>query len=328
MTYLVKDYLGMKGKEGNIALELEVEAKKGLPLLNNAMWVTHNEQSIRNGVEYVNKKPLTPLKMTEAIGWLTKELDVKTYDILLDSPRTSVHTHINYLYHTPLQYWTSITAYWIAENLLFDFCGDYRKGNGFCLRLSDAEGVINYCLKSLRQEIPFTGIPMDSIRYAGQNLEATLKFGSIEYRGMSFTLDPRKLNTWSQELYNLSLNVKDFATPARLMDEYFMAEDPRDFLGKLFSKDFVREITVSNDWKQKLEANEGTICELAYFQDWDAWGKKIEENYKKPEEKKKMPGWALGWADDILEIQPQAVNHLVDVRVEQNRLGLPNLEDF
>lgn len=278
MTLLVKDYLGKRGKKGDIGIEIEVEADLPLPQINTEHWKTQAEGSIRDGVEYVTTGPLTLVDKTRAIKYLASKLDTKALKIKEDSPRTSVHVHKNILYHTPIEYWTTACAYWLTEELLFDFCGDYRKGNLFCLRLSDAEGVIKYCINDLKKDLPFHSFNNnDCIRYAGQNLAATAKFGSLEYRGMRFTLDPDRLDKWTSEINTLHTKSKEYHSPATLMDAFFKNDKKKDFLETLYSPEFVYDLTKVKGWEEKLERNEGILCELAYYHDWTAWQSKIEK---------------------------------------------------
>ena len=281
MTLLVKDYLGKRGRKGDIGIEIEVEASNPLPNINTEHWSTKAENSIRDGVEYVTTGPLSLGDKTRAIKYLVSKLDTKALKIKEESPRTSVHVHKNILYHTPTEYWTAATAYWLTEELLFDFCGDYRKGNLFCLRLSDAEGVIKYCISDLKKDLPFHSFNNnDCIRYAGQNLAATAKFGSLEYRGMKFTLDPDKLDKWTTELDILHTRSKLYKSPATLLDDYFASSKKEDFLKSLYSSSFVYDLTKTKDWQEKLERNEGILCELAYYHDWSTWQDKIEKHRK------------------------------------------------
>lgn len=273
---LVKDFLGKKGKKGDIGIEIEVESPAPLPL-PPAKWTVKPEGSLRlGGLEYISDGPLTITDVPKAIDDLNATL--KGCDkINHDSIYSSVHMHCNVLYQTPIQYWTQVCAYWLTEPLLFDFLGAYRNGSCFCLSLDKAEGVMDFCLKDLKGDIPFRTIGNNNIRYASQNLKATKDFGSIEYRSMAFTLEPKKLNTWAQELYRLRLATKDFRSPADLMDTYFREEDKPVFLSKLFSKPFVKKIAF--DTRNRLETNEGILCELAYLHDWDKWAKKIENSF-------------------------------------------------
>lgn len=279
MGLLVKDYLGKKGRKGNIGIEIEVEADQPLPVIKGETWISKPEGSLRkNGMEYLTNGPLSITEISSAISSLNKHL--KGYKIDHKSPRTSVHMHANVMYNTPVQYWTMATAYWLTENLLFDFCGDYRKGNCFCLRLSDAEGVIPYCIADLKSDLPFKKLSTDNIRYGGQNLAATGKFGSIEYRGLSFTLDADRISTWANAIYDLNLNSRDFKSPDALLDTYFR-DEPTKFLSRIFSRKFCEVLQKSRNWQDKLDDNAGILCELAYHHDWDKWSAKIEKNASK-----------------------------------------------
>jgi hypothetical protein len=138
---------------------------------------------------------------------------------------------------------------------------------------------MHHCLNDLKSDIPFMKFGRDQIRYAGQNLEATRKFGSIEYRGMAFTLDPDKLTTWANAIHSLNVNSKHLGAPDKLMDAYF-SKPGKEFLVGIFGQEFAERLTCSSDWQEKLEQNEGILCELAYFHDWDKWASRIERNQK------------------------------------------------
>lgn len=278
MSLLVKDFIGKRGKKGNIGIEIECEADNPLPALKDTIWISKPEGSLRkNGMEYITHGPLGISEIPGAITSLTKSL--KGYLIDHKSTRTSVHMHANVMYHTPVQYWNMAVVYWLIEPLLYDFCGSHRKGNCFCLRLQDAEGVLQHSLNSLKHPNPFTGLRGDRIRYSGQNLEATVKFGSIEYRGLGFTLEPYKLNTWANALYDLSLNSKDIESPDKVMDMYF-GDEPEKFLRRFLSREFI-ETLKTKGWEDKLDTNAGILCELAYAHDWLRWQDKINKAHAK-----------------------------------------------
>lgn len=278
MSALVKDFLGRRGKTGDLGIEVEVEGE-GLPWEIEG-WTTHREDTLQNGVEYVTSSPVAVDTKNKVLRSLTTALDKKKYKIKDPCPRASVHVHSNFLYNTPRQYWTSVCGYWLTENLLFNYSDPYRKGNAFCLRLADAEGVLKVVLKDLAQDYPFLNVGTDHIRYAGQNLCATVKYGTIEYRGLSFTLDQEKLETWTSELYNLNAKVnKAFTDPAHMMDTY-LASDPKAFLSLLYGTSFVNTLCKTKGWQEDLERNEGIISEMAYAVSWDDWEKKINKSLR------------------------------------------------
>lgn len=283
-TVLVKDCLGRRGKTGDLGLELEVEADGYVPTINTTYWQTKQDNSLRGGpdkaCEYVSNGALTLADSKAAIRWLCNKLSEKEYNIKKDSPRTSYHVHCNMLYHTPVQLWTASTAYWLTENLLSELCAEHRRGNHFCYRIRDAEGTLSHCIRDLRQPIPFTKVDTNDIRYSGQNLAAIAKFGTLEYRLMEGTIEREKLDTWTTELYNLVTNAKNFSGPDNLMDVYFSCQDKSIFLNQLFSSKFTEQLMAMPDAIGKMEDNEGSLCELAYFHDWQAWENRVEKNLK------------------------------------------------
>jgi hypothetical protein len=120
MSLVVKDFVGKKGKKGNIGIEIEVEAEQDIIPFKSNTWLTHAEGSLRkHGVEYVTNGPLVITEVPKALKELKDYLN--PYKIDHKSPRASVHVHSNVLYHTPIQYWTMAVTYWLTENLLFDF---------------------------------------------------------------------------------------------------------------------------------------------------------------------------------------------------------------
>ena len=280
MGYLVKDFLGKRGKKGDLGIEIEVEGEN-LPLTGILGWAAKPDGTLgAGGVEYTTTAPIEVSEKQQSIRLITDALSPKKYKIKNPCSRGSVHVHSNFLNSTPVQYWTSATAYWLTENLLFNFCDPYRKGNCFCLRLTDGEGVLKTILNDLRKDRPFSLLSTNNIRYCGQNLAATAKFGSIEYRGMSSTVDFDKINTWTSELHNLKVNVnKHYKNPSDLMDSYLKL-DAKDFLESIYGVGFIREITKDKSWRDNLSENAGIISELAYTHDWDEWASKIDDILK------------------------------------------------
>lgn len=276
MTLLVKDFIFKSEVPGDIAVELEVEATHSLPQIFNETWVTKRETSLRGiGMEYVAKAPWSRNDKKKALASLLSELDKTSYGVIKDSYRTSFHVHLNVMKLTLVQYWTVVVAYWIVENLLFKYCSPTRKGNHFCLRLTDAEGVLKYVVRDLKSAHPFQQFYADEIRYSGLNLVATPQFGSLEARGMDGYIDLKKYDIWSDELLNLRDNVvKRYTSPSHLMDSFFKME-PRAFLETLFSREFVEILTSYRDWQGYLDDNLGSLSEVAYFHTWDMWASKL-----------------------------------------------------
>lgn len=277
-------YIGRPLRQGDVGLELEVEADHELPEVSG-LWSSKTEGSLRGySREYVTNGPIPcDSDKLSTIKKLTDIINEPAYRVNKTSPRTSLHVHVNIGTLTPNQTWTASTAYWLFENLLMEYCGESRKGNLFCLRAKDAEGSIRMCARDLRNKTPFTTLKTDIIRYAGQNMNAIPKFGSIEYRGMCGTTDPEIIDTWSSELYNLVRNASSqFEDPSDLLDRYYRETNKRVFLERFFSRDFVDRLSRIPGWQGMVDDNIDVLLEFAYYHnDWTKYQDRLEDHFTK-----------------------------------------------
>lgn len=273
----VKELVGFK-KAGDLGIELEVEGTEPLPVIEDDPWQSQGDESLRGfGMEYYTSRPITMDGTKQAtIAKLITEL-LKNKGINHNSPRTSVHVHVNILNHTPVQLWTAVFTYWLLDNLLIKYCGpEKREGNLFCLTLKTAEGLLEYVKQDLRRPIPFECFRDDHLRYASQNLNAIRKFGSVEYRGMRGVVDTGIIDRWSTELYNIVHKSKQFKNPEDMLDTY-QKIGTQDFLGRLLSREFVDQLRTYRGWEKAVQENAGLICELCYYHDWDKWMARVNK---------------------------------------------------
>lgn len=275
----VARHCNMALKPGSVAVELEVETQNPTEGLSIPGWIRKKEDSLRGfGSEWVSDGPQALFTLKQNLQVLCDTLNGDAYKAERECPRAGLHVHLNVGNLTPRQYWTGVTAYWVVENCLFNTFGYDRKSNLFCLRLKDAEGVLNFVQQDLRHSLPFKYINTDSIRYAGQNLNATPKFGSVEYRGMPSTTDPDQIYKWGSELYLMFSNaVAIYSSPSHILDTYIQ-RGADVILSSLFSSSFVEELKSHHGWREDVEQNILPLCDLAYFHSWDDWEKKIEKN--------------------------------------------------
>jgi hypothetical protein len=297
-------------KRGDVGLELEVEGLAQLPHIEEKSWRTKRDNSLRGfGNEYYSKQPIkVDDRLFERIKYLSDKLRQPQHQVQENCYRTSFHVHCNVTDFTIKQAWTAATTYWLVENLLAEYSGDDRKGNLFCLRLSDAESAIDYVLKDIRASTPFQHIGNDRIRYMGQNLCALPLFGSLEYRTMRGTLDPQTLCTWTTQLHKM---VKQplWQSPKELLDFYYR-DGPGAVLAVLFDLEFWQTLTRYPGWEDMVEENAGALCEIAYAVDWDKWEERInkanEHYWKEPTVKAvKLPPNDF-WVGDRERIPPGA----------------------
>lgn len=294
------DYTRTKTKiAGDIGLELEVEPlpNRTLPVINTGNWETKSEGSLRNGgMEYITKTALKKnLDYSRRIKELTDQLNDNIADV--NSFRTSLHVHLNMKEKTLTEVWTICTAYWLVENLLFEYCGEDRKSNHFCLRLKDAEGIINHLRDAIEMPNPLLDFS-DNLRYGGLNLAALYKFGSLEFRGMRGTIDPVVIETWSTALYELSrLSTTYFNNPQEVMDFYYY-HGHEELINVLFPKKLNLFLKGMKNSKDMIDENAYRLIGFAYKCNWKNYTEQLKN---RAETKPKLKSRSNRWLDAIAE---------------------------
>ena len=218
--------------KGDFGVEIEVEGTD-LVEVNDKYWTSVHDGSLRGeSFEYVFKTPLIQKDADKALESLKEDLKDS---ILKFSFRTSVHIHVNVQELEYKQLLNMIYTYLLIEEPLMTFCGKERKGNRFCLRLQDAEGILDTLIPMFRVMDYIGDIREDAIRYSAINLAALQKFGSLEFRAMQGNLDVKRISTWTQALFNLREFSKSVENPRDVL-EIFNNNKPEAFL-KLVLKD-------------------------------------------------------------------------------------------
>lgn len=267
-------------KRGDVGIEIECEANEALPKVNGKGWVSHEDPSLRGfNQEYVTAGPIPLNTVAEHLDNLLRQVDAKK---VKDSYRTSVHIHKNVLKYSPLSIWNALSAYWIMEEMVHKYCGENRQYNTFCLRLRDAEAILDACLYDISLDYPFRSFKdNDTIRYGGANLAAIRKFGTIEFRGMRGTMDKEIIKTWCHEVSSIvDTAAIQFDSPEHLLDTFYH-EDKEKFVDRFLSFGFSEELKkLSPNWKDLLQNGAERIMPLAYTCDWNKWIKKMEKGFE------------------------------------------------
>ena len=244
--------------EGTFGIEIECEGENLYPVDNN-YWKTEDDGSLRgvfphSRCEWVFKKPQDLKKTLLAIKHLNnkqEEMGAKPSF----SFRTSVHVQVNVLDLTWNQYCNFIYLYLLLEEPLMYFCGQERIGNRFCLRMQDAEGLLDVV-----QHIFQTGpgalriLNEDGIRYSAINLYTTRKYGSLEFRGMRGTLDVDVLATWISTLDGLKNISKEFNNVIEI-HEYFKKTRNQTLIQRCLGEEF---------WYGSMDIDMNTSFSLCY----------------------------------------------------------------
>jgi Putative amidoligase enzyme len=226
------DLYPLKAVAGDFGIEIEVEGKN-LPREVNQYWRCEADNSLRGeSMEYIFSKPQPLNKVKTILNTLVKKFK-DTGSVLDFSFRTSVHVHMNVQNITPERVLSTIYTYLLLEDPLMNLCGDNRKGNRFCLRLQDAEGLVERLSLAFGNiKDGFAYIPKDTIRYSALNVEAIVKYGSIEFRAMQGNCDVDRITNWCTLLNCLKVFTEKYDTP---MDVY-------EFYNKVGPEDFAKEV--------------------------------------------------------------------------------------
>jgi hypothetical protein len=195
--------------KADFGIEIECEGKN-LPFLTQGYWHSEDDGSLRgvypdSRCEYVLSKPIPFRECAVAIQELVGAMKTNKATPVF-SFRTSVHIHMNVGDYTEEQLLNLIYTYLLLEEALINYCGKERKGNRFCLRLNDAEAILETLQMFVNRDLGYmirNANLEQSVRYASINLAAIAKYGSLEFRGMRGTLDEGVLNNWIGILWTM-----------------------------------------------------------------------------------------------------------------------------
>lgn len=206
----IHEILKIRKQSGSkIGIEIECEGVRLPEAVPGAFWKVVPDGSLRDGLEYVYVSPQDYQELEASLDELTDAFDNNKAKPNF-SFRTSVHVHVNCLdmeYQHVLNY---MYTYFLLEKVLVDFCGEHRKGNRFCLRMEDAEGVLDYVLTLFRSRASrntLGTISAEQTRYAAMNISSLNKFGTLEFRAMRGTLDKDVIVPW----VNVLIGIREFA---------------------------------------------------------------------------------------------------------------------
>lgn len=201
-------------------------------------WDIHRDGSLRNnGVEFVFSTPAGGQEISNRLESFNAFW--KTHSVFNPDPssRTSVHVHVNALNCTPKQLFKWIMVYTIYERILFNVFAPERLRSNFCIPICDSLESID--MVNLLKRESWTMFYKQSQsrgenrRYSAVNLDAVRKFGSLEFRHLSGTLNTEFITKWVQTL----LLLKSWAmNPETGFENFFHGPS------KMYSEDVTRSI--------------------------------------------------------------------------------------
>lgn len=198
MTDTVSSILGTKHYNDELfGIEIELEGMD-LPELDSTLvaagWNIKRDGSLKQGgFEYYFRGPLDYKGTIKAINALYDKLS--SYKPIY-SNRTATHVHYNVSNLEWTKLWDVIAVNLMFEELLLAFCEDERRGNMFCLSVSDAPGILKSMVQDKEKGTVNTFLRFDDYKYANLNVAAAGRYGTIEYRCLEAVKDKNRLVLW------------------------------------------------------------------------------------------------------------------------------------
>ena len=311
---------------GNRELGVEVECEgENLPPTAPAGWTVHQDGSLRRqrpndvAYEYVFRQPETrndTYTMLDRLDDAFTNADVHLYE---ESPRTSVHVHVNQIGLTVKQICNQVTLYVCLEELLSEYCGKHRMGNLFCLRACDSDHIIETLTTALRDD-RWARVADEHMRYAGLNLASLFKFGTLEYRSMRCTRDFTAIKKWVDILCRLKDKALEFENPQAII-EAVSVRGPAQFVVDVLGHTHGAMVMASSDYHKRLFDGMRIAQDLAYAVSWEPNGDKLSTGWTGAEvNDEPMPAWEqpLRVPTPRLRVPTRAINMLNNIPVLRN----------
>lgn len=267
--------------EGEVGIEIECEGKN-LPKAIPSYWKAIKDGSLRGeSMEYILQKPVDRKSVSNFLKYLNKRLVMNDAEVI-DSPRTSVHVHVNVSDLNLIQVYNFALLYLIFEDILTEYAGEGRVGNLFCLRAKDAEDIIDW-LTLTAGKAKWEDDP-EAMRYASLNVCSVRKFNSLEFRALRGTMDTDIISEWVSILLAIKDASLKYKSPPDIIED-FSLHNPSGLLRKTFPEHFEKFANFKSIDHTTLWASCRLVQEVAYAIDWrplhqETSPKQIEEMIK------------------------------------------------
>jgi len=178
-------------------------------LFGTGYWNVKSDGSLRDyGVEFVTKK-LFGKDLAVALNELNLYLVANTIPNSVPSNRCSIHVHLDVTDLDKNEYARLLVDYAIFENVLFNYCGVHRKENLYCLPFAKSDEfkrTLSNILTSVSKDLEFRKYVNSFPKYSALNLNATSKYGSLEFRLHGGTYDMMRVKEWINIIMCLKKN--------------------------------------------------------------------------------------------------------------------------
>lgn len=186
-----------------VLIGVEVEAENVIRINPNlhspTLWAIKDDGSLRNhGREFVTPGVIPASAAEDSLRFLFSEIN---QDIDF-SKRTSIHVHMDVRQLQFKQLLGLLFTYSVVENLLFQFVGNNRRNNIFCVPIIETSIMEKL---SKNPVASLTHISTHWHKYSALNLLPISRWGSIEFRHMPGTTNIMHIIQWIDLITSLKV---------------------------------------------------------------------------------------------------------------------------
>lgn len=276
--YPIKDVLGLRSKfdckHDSVGIELEAEfpPSEEPRMVGTDTWYTVGENSLRNGCEYLSRKPVYIEDIPKHCAELFIGLGASRKK-LRKSIRTSTHVHVNVMHKTAKEILGAVAFYALVEGLLFNKVPKERRGNLFCLRMSDAEYIwhdLHHTILGALEgsERFFRNFDQDRHKYGALNFASIRRIGTLEFRFLEAHLNEKDLTMWVDLIQRMVYTGAKLSVREHL--ELYDRMSVVQYLIKILGEDHTRFLTEglsTTDINNLMHMNYDYVHDMAFFLD-------------------------------------------------------------
>lgn len=188
----------------NLLTGVEIEAEDvdiphpALTTITGTGWSTHDDGSLRDGIEFVLAQPLNGAALGNAIETFYDQLDAGDMR-LSPNPRAGTHVHVNMTDQAFSVVQAMFTIIYCIDRLVFNWAGDDRQWCSYC---NSVNVLPTNTIRSLLRDdnIDTYNIGRHTVwpnssndRYYGFNVSALFKYGTLEFRYFQTTTNREEM---------------------------------------------------------------------------------------------------------------------------------------
>ena len=274
---------------GDVGIEFEIEAVDGYQLpwgaevindgIEKGRWTAKEDNSLRNGVEYITSGAIPKELVRPMMTSLYKNLTATGVKLRF-SNRCSTHVHLN-VSGWKIDKIVNLYVLWaMYEEVLVKWCGPKRQSNHFCLSISDSTNTLDGLTYFLKKG---TWAFNDGDKYSALNVGRLQDLGSLEVRVGDAYPDPERAIQWVSFLAAMREVALSLDDPSQI-PSMVSGDTPTGLFAEICNKGeaplLYQEVVSAYDRNLDNVCYAGLretlhLCNLP----WDEWRPLIDEEY-------------------------------------------------